>query len=261
MIGKIKTVASLKERDIEQMFHLFNTYYVNVSLDVFKKDISEKKHILLAYDQNRVIGFTTIREMTLRHKSGKSTKGLFSGDTVIEKSYWGRTPLRTLFVWYIWRYKLRHPFSSVYWFLITKGYKTYLILAHNFKVFYPRFDQPMPDKIKECIDLYGSELSPQGYNPGTGLIQGQQSKDRLAEGVAPIPGKLTQQNPHVAFFEKANPHWEQGDELVCVGELSLLQPFRFFTKVLRRRLFRWKPELAKSIESREWSSTQGPRLP
>ena len=249
--GKIKTFNELSEWDIKQMFQLFSVYYDNVSFENFRNDLSEKTHIIIGYKDSRVIGFSTLKEKFIALSSGKMVKGLFSGDTIVERAYWGKTPLRRMFVQYIWLYKLRNPFSKVYWFLISKGYKTYVVLAHNFKVFYPRYDKKTPALIKEIIDEYGKGLSPDHYEPSSGRILGSQKKDRLKKEVAPIFNNLSQLNPHISFFEKVNPNWVQGDELVCLGEIQLLQPFSFFTKILTRKLFRNKSKSVGSIEKVE----------
>ena len=246
MIGKIKRPEELGQSEKEQMFRLFSTYYNDVFFNVFCQDLAGKKHVLFVVQGNRIIGFTTIKEIFIELPSGKRAKGLFSGDTVIAKPYWGKTPLRKMFVKYIWLYKVKNPLRPVYWLLISKGYKTYLILAHNFKNFYPRYDRKTPVHYKDIIDSYAMQLYPSDYDSQAGVIYGTQGKDRLKAGVTPLNDTLLKTNKHIAHFQKLNPNWFEGDELVCVGEIRLFQVFSFFTKVFSRgKFFQTRQKLYK----------------
>ena len=47
------------------------------------------------------------------------------------------------------------PRAEFYWFLISKGYKTYRFLPLFFREFYPRHDAPTPAWAKEILDALG----------------------------------------------------------------------------------------------------------
>ncbi len=55
----------------------------------------------------------------------KPRHAFFSGDTIIEKEYWGNRALTCAMYRYIVSFKLRYPLVPVYWILISKGFKTY----------------------------------------------------------------------------------------------------------------------------------------
>ena len=57
---------------------------------------------------------------------------------MIAQAYWGQKALQRVFTRYVVGVKLRHPLQRVYWFLITKGYKTYLLLSRYFPEYWPR---------------------------------------------------------------------------------------------------------------------------
>lgn len=127
--------------DIQQMYGVFQRYYDNTDLDTFLKDISRKSGAILvrSKEDDRVVGFSTIvsMDMTVGERRGK---GIFSGDTIIERDYWGSRALQTCFARLMLWEKLRSPHKPVFWLLISKGYKTYLLLANNFKRYYPNPD-------------------------------------------------------------------------------------------------------------------------
>jgi hypothetical protein len=103
------------------MYEVLNKYYE-----------SEKDAVILMRDsvENRIQGFSTILDVRMKI-GGKTVVGAFSGDTIIERSYWGQGILGKAFLSYMLKQKLKNPFRTFYWFLISKGYKTYLLMANN----------------------------------------------------------------------------------------------------------------------------------
>ena len=59
---------------------------------------------------------------------GERLVGVFSGDTIIDQEYWGETELFRVWGEHVYELSERTPYASVYWFLITSGYKTYRFL-------------------------------------------------------------------------------------------------------------------------------------
>lgn len=225
--------SSLTPIETERMYAIFSKYYSNHNQETFLTDLFEKNHVILLRDASdkTIRGFSTLLKVTL-NSGGQKAIGIFSGDTVLEKEYWGTTALGVAFLRYLWMEKIKSPFKPVYWFLISKGYKTYLLMANNFKTFYPRYDQATPEKYKTLMDFFYGERFSTAYNPQTGVIEMESSACRLKEKVAEITPSLLN-NPKILFFADKNPGWGKGFELCCISKMTLSMPF---TYVLRKAL-------------------------
>ena len=242
---KLKTscraVNRLEQPVIDDMFRLFSQYYNNIDAAQFKADLLEKDHVFLFLDPDkRVQGFSTV--VTLEQEvQGKKVRALFSGDTVMHRDYWGQGALSTAFGKYFFLKKLKSPWQPLYWFLISKGYKTYLLMTNNFPTHYPRYDKPTPPFMQAMMDAFGKRLYPEHYNAEEGLIQFSQQqvkqKDCLKDDITPITEEMLT-NSRIAFFAEKNPHWDAGDELACVAELSFMVPFTHGIKNMRKQLRR-----------------------
>lgn len=234
------------------MFQLFERYYDNVSFEHFCRDLRQKtKVILLLTSQGEIGGFSTLTQYDLDFK-GKKHHVLYSGDTIIAKEFRGTAALTMEFLRNIMKAKIKRPFTPVWWFLISKGYKTYLLLANNFINYYPRFDRKTPALEGELIDHVGEKFFSPHYNKEKRLIQFPEGQhEKLKSLVAPITDKLIEQNPKIAFFAERNPQWEKGDELACIGEVSLWLGIRHPLKIMLKmvkKVFRnnLKPAASKS---------------
>ena len=111
------------------------------------------------------------------------------------------------------------PGQPLYWFLISKGYKTYRFLPLFFREFFPRHDRSTPAEAQAIIDGLAESKWPHGYDPAAGLIRATSSKDRLRPGIADVTGARLC-DPHVRYFLDRNPGYAQGDELCCLAPLS-----------------------------------------
>ena len=231
---EIVSVSRLTPEDKTRMLWLMQAYYDSVTERQFLEDLSKKDAVILLKDQRREIqGFSTLA--TVRVKlDGKSLRAIFSGDTVIDKQYWGQRALGKAFLRYLFIEKLKSPFEPLYWLLISKGYKTYLMMANNFSEHYPRFERPTPARARRMLDAFYSTLYPEHYDSKTGLIESQIDACRLKPGVAGIPTALLKSNPKVAFFEQRNPRWARGAELACIARMTLRMPFQYVLKVLMK---------------------------
>jgi hypothetical protein len=247
LTASIVSVADLRAEDKARMFALMQKYYDAVTEATFQADLARKDAVILLRDRGAIHGFSTL--VSLRAPLGRKTVyGVFSGDTVIEKQYWGRRALPKAFLRYLFREKLKRPFSPLYWLLISKGYKTYLMMANNFAEHFPRHEMNMPPDRKAIRDGFYLKLFPESYDPATGLIRFPAEACRLKSGVAEISNELTASNPRIAFFEKANPEWRDGVELACLARMTLAMPFRYAVKTFIKdqclfglaRLFRMK---------------------
>jgi len=233
------SVKNLTDQQKSEMWELFQCYYSNINHEQFIKDLSNKTYVflILQNDTDKVVGFSTVREFTL---SNINAKFIFSGDTIIDRNYWGNNSLGFEFSKYLFKQKMKSPFTKVYWNLISKGYKTYLLLANNFVNYYPNPYKPTPKSMKKMIDQCGKYLYAEAYNDNTGCIEfpakDSQKKDCLKSGVCEINKSLILSNKKVAFFQSANPEWRRGDELVCIGEFTFSLLVKRFLKTIRKKI-------------------------
>lgn len=223
-------VKKIKRQEIDRMYELFSEYYANHTLQTFEHDLFEKNHVILLRDKKNgsLQGFSTLLRVPLK-KAGKSVLGVYSGDTVINKEYWGSGALGIEFLKYLWKLKIKKPGTPVYWFLISKGYKTYLLMANNFCTHYPRFDLETPPEYKTLMNEFYSSRFKDNYSAETGLIHYKGKACALKEHVADVTPQLLE-DPKVAFFQKTNPHWSEGDELACIAKMTFTMPFKYALK-------------------------------
>ena len=223
-------VKRLKRPEIEKMYALFSEYYQNHTLESFEHDLYEKNHVIILRDKfdNSIQGFSTLLRVPLK-KAGKKVLGVYSGDTVTNKEYWGSPALGIEFLKYLWKLKMKRPGTAVYWFLISKGYKTYLLMANNFAYHYPRHDQATPPEYKKLMNEFYAQKFGEHYHPDTGIISYEGRSCALKDHVADITPELLQE-PRIAFFQEQNPGWHEGHELTCIAKMTVWMPFKYALK-------------------------------
>jgi len=191
LVARVAPVASLPRSDREAMWRLYQAYYDDVERAVFERDLAEKRDVILARDpaDGALRGFSTVtwREHVV---DGRRAIVLFSGDTVIDRAYWGDGALASAFGRYFTFLQLRHPFRPVYWFLVSKGYKTYLLLVRNFRERWPRRDAPYEDAASAAIDALARERFGDAWDAERGVVRAHEASGRLREGIAPLDARL-----------------------------------------------------------------------
>jgi hypothetical protein len=233
---KIHKISEITLPELAQMKAIYLKYYDLPQEENFNNDFYAKDHVIVLRDRSthEIKGFST--QKILSHKiAEKNHTAIFSGDTVIEKDYWGDKSLSVGFYAYLIKLSFRRPWRPVYWHLISKGYKTYLLLANNFITYYPHPDKETPEFYQSLMDNFAWQLYPKAYKKELGLLQFDEPHERLKEKTAPIDDLLIQKNPKIAYFVRRNPAWQRGDELVCIGQFNLLLPFLLFLKLLKIR--------------------------
>jgi hypothetical protein len=217
------------------MWRLFERYYDDVGREDFLRDLRAKTHVLLLFDRDTgaLAGFSTIHAYR-RTVAGRQVVVVFSGDTICDEKYWGQRALHGAFLRYVLRVKVSNPFTPVYWFLISKGYKTYLLLARNFPEYWPRHDQPTPAWHLQLLHVLAHDKYGEAWVPERGILHFARSQGRLRGGVAPI-GAAELRDDHIRFFHERNPDAANGDELCCLGRIDGLLALNYWRRRLLRR--------------------------
>lgn len=258
--GKLKaSVISIKGLNLPEksrMFNIYSKYYENADREKFEKDLFNKDKVIVLRSQSdsKIQGFSTLKHVNLILKSGKKVRGIFSGDTIIEKEFWGDKALNLAFSFYLLKEKYKRPFEPLYWFLISKGFKTYLLLANNFPEYYPNPEVKTPREMEDVMDEFSMQNYPDAYNSKTKTLCFGNNYDSLKKSVAPINDELLSRYHKIKFFLEKNPNWERGEELVCLGVFdwkvlatSLYKVFLRMKKSLFRLLGQLTPSATEKV--------------
>jgi len=219
LIGEVARRAELAPGQVDELYRLFEEHYDSASPERFRADLAEKEWVLLLREETRgrTVGFSTqvLMEITV---AGRPLRALFSGDTIIHREYWGTQELVRTWCRFAGSLKARCGETPLYWFLISKGYRTYLYLPFFFHDFYPRPERPLPPFEKQLLDALATTRYGGAYDPESGLIEPPGPHDRLKPDLDASPKHL--RNPHVAYFQERNPRYAEGVELACLAEIA-----------------------------------------
>ena len=219
VIYKTLEISQLDTLQLQNMFNLFEKYYNDVSFQMFKDDLTEKTHVsMLSSPMEEIIGFSTIFRKPMVSKDQSAYTALFSGDTVIREDYWGTKALQKAFFIFIVKSKILSGTKPLYWFLQSKGFKTYLMMRRNFKLSFPQSLEKTPIHIKSVLDSFYSEKYKECFKKDTGLIQFEDCKG-AAKAEVSSPSNKDLLNEDIQFFIQQNAGYHKGDELACITEI------------------------------------------
>jgi hypothetical protein len=213
--------VSLEERN--EMFALLQMYFCGTDRARFEADLGEKEVVILLRDagSGRIEGFSTLMRMTTSIDD-KEVVAFFSGDTIVDRDYWGETVLSRIWGQTVFaeadRIVAERPAASIYWFLICSGYKTWRFLPVFFRKFYPNVDEPTPPHVRRILETFAARKFGDQYLPPSGIVRFRAATP-LRRGIADVTGERLR-DPQVAFFARMNPGHAEGDELACLAELS-----------------------------------------
>ena len=203
----------------EALFGLFSTYYRDVDRNRFEADLRGKDYILLLEQGGVPVGFTTARIYPFDWR-GETVSVLFSGDTIVDRAFWGEQQLAQEWLKQVGRLARREqPGRRLVWFLIVKGHRTYRYLPVFAQAYVPAEGGQPPGDLLDLRNALAAAQFGASFDPHTGVIRFAAPQGRLEPAwVEPTAREL--RLPGVAYFLRANPGFRAGDELACLCELS-----------------------------------------
>ncbi len=223
--------AALSADQIDRMFVLYSASYCDAHRDLFDRDLSDKTHCIILCDTESVIqGFSTLK-LYATTWGGTPLRVIFSGDTIIDPAHWGSQQLAFAWIRLAGEISRSAPGVPLYWLLICKGHRTYRYLrafAHDYA---PRFDAATAPDVQALTDHLANQRFGAAYDGNTGVLSFPTPQGRLTPTLAEVPD-AHRRLPDVAYFLARNPRYANGDELVCLCELSTAN-----LRPMARRLF------------------------
>lgn len=218
LAATVRNRADLRAADIAEMYALFAGYYADTSEAAFRADLADKTHAIVLHAGERIAGFSTIT-LIESPAPGPRYRTIFSGDTIIDREHWGEQGLALAFCHFAGTLKAQQPEVPLYWFLISKGYRTYRYLHLFSRQYWPSYRDQAPPAIKQVLDAVAARKFGACYDAVTGVIRFPQSRGHLRPDFATVREHL-RERPEVRFFLERNPNFAAGEELACITLLD-----------------------------------------
>ncbi len=172
-----------------------------------------------APDDGRLVGLTALDVYPTTFE-GRKVAVIFTSHVMLDEAFRGHNLLQRLG----WRTFLatrkRFPFLPIYWFFDSFGYKSYLLLPRNFRDFWPRRDRTVPPWEQGLMNQLAVQMYRDAWQPERGIVRHSGHK-RLRPEAAPLQEEFAA-DPDLAFYVRANPGHAEGDMLVCLCPLTLV---------------------------------------
>ncbi|MEQ1565722.1 MAG: hypothetical protein ABMA64_08805 [Myxococcota bacterium] len=220
------TTWSLRERssltadEMGAMYRIHESLYANVDRATFLRDLTDKDQVLLVSDDaGEIRGYTTLALY-------RDTWGwvLFSGDTGVDRSAWGGHALQTGWLAAAMAAHDRH--GPLDWLLLAGGSRTYRYLPLFFRRFWPNPSALTPPDVQVRLDARATERFGAAYTHGIARLG--------VGGLRAEHDVIRPDDPVDRFYRARNPGFDQGDELVCLTEISPANLTEAGQRILRR---------------------------
>jgi hypothetical protein len=194
---------------------LLATHFEGVTEAQFESDLAEKNWVLRVRRGERLVGFSTLLAYSAP-VAGREVNVIYSGDTLMAPEAWNSPTLARGWIALVKQVQATLPAGPCYWLLLSSGFRTYRFLPVFWREFWPRWDQATPSAAAELMTELARVKFGERYEAGVVRLAVPQ---RLRGELAEVPAQR-REDAHVRFFLEQNPGHAEGDELVCLTELS-----------------------------------------
>ena len=209
--------ADLSCAQRNEMLALLRRHFIGVTRDQFERDLAEKNRVILVRHGARLVGFSTLLAYEAFFE-GEPVSVIYSGDTIVAPEAWGSTALPRAWIATVNDLRASYGRGPYYWLLLTSGFRTYRFLPVFWRTFWPCFDAAPGAPHRRLLARLARERFGEQFDEGTGLVRFHRPQ-KLLPSLAEVPaGRIA--DPHIAHFLSRNPRHAEGDELVCLTDLS-----------------------------------------
>jgi hypothetical protein len=221
MEGKLVSVKNLQPSERNQMYALLSKHFDGVKRDIFDRDLDGKNWVVLLTSSTDNVpelkGFSTFLVYEVEF-TGDVASIIYSGDTIMDPSAWSSSALSRTWIAAINMLRQEYPRGKLYWLLLCSGYRTYRFLPTFAQEFYPCHAIETPLGIQKFMQFLADNRFGDNYDAAAGVVRFPHP--HILRGNLKGIAEHRLQDEHIRFFDRVNPGHQQGDNLVCLTEIS-----------------------------------------
>lgn len=230
IVSTLELVSTTSRTTREACFRLLAKHFAGVTWEQFQNDFLEKKYVAILRREGVVVGFSTMVTVPVYDRNHILHQVAFSGDTAVEfdarNSIGFGTALSSFFKENISEY----GDGNVWYILISKGWRTYKAMEFMFHSFAPCPTREILTEEKEIVSAFAKMRYPSRFDEEGLVLRSYSGDQRLSEG---SPDLVVPDSMLGNFFVDKNPNFAQGDELICIANISHANFTRAFQRCFR----------------------------
>jgi hypothetical protein len=212
-----RATADLGPDQRQSMLDLLRSSFTGVDPAAFLEDLLEKQGAILLKDaQGNLLGFST---WTFYDASaeGLDLRVAYFGDTIVRREAWSSPALPRAVIRLLMAEARRTSPRPLVTLLLCAGHRTYHFLPFLCLDYFPR--PQGTERLRRLRNALGRGRFGAQFDPASGVAVLERGAYALAEGVEESE-RRSSKDPIAAYFQRANPGWSKGHELVCVAEMA-----------------------------------------
>jgi hypothetical protein len=214
---EVVPVARLAALEREALLSLMRETYQGVDPAAFFRDLDEKQEaILLRQGDGRICGFSAVKSWERDAEDGRQ-RVVFFGDTVVQTRAWGSPAFPKAVISVLMGQALRDRSVPTYCLYLCAGARTYHFMLFLCRDCYPRVQSSTPPDIQALLDAIATERYGPDFDAARGVVRFREGAYALRNAKAT---GAAARRPWEAFFERRNPGWPAGEELVCLTRIT-----------------------------------------
>ena len=233
---EVQAVAQIAPRTWDEIWGLTQAYY---DTDRSFIEARLKAHQRLGLFRSRrggeMVGMASV-DVYPEAFHGRELAVIFTSHVLLREEYRGHNLIQKLGLRVFLQARLRYPLRPIYWFFDTFSYKSYLLLSRNMRDYWPRHDQPTPERERALMAHLAERMYGEDWRPAQGIVA-RSGRKQLRPETAPLLADAPNA-PDLEFFARTNPGHAEGDMLVCLCPLSAANWLGIAQRALRREFRR-----------------------
>ena len=213
--------VTLTEAEREAVWS-FVSRFVERDRTAFEDKLARTREVFLGYRRGReMVAFGAV-DLIERAIDGRTYGLLVTHWAALHPDVRGRNVIQRVGARYFLRYRMTHPLRPVHWLFTASTFQSYLLLARNFRTFWPRPGAAWPARERRLVAAVMAEGGDHGWDPETGVLE-RHGASRYREGVVDDDPELLDHptlGPMIRFYRRQNPGQDQGDSLACLCPLT-----------------------------------------
>jgi len=217
-----------------EMWSVYKCFY-HYSEQYFMERIPQNTHFSLYLHNGKIVGFTGLR-IDKTKANGRRQWMMYLGQTVVTRQYRGQSLLPTTVLLLAMKYWKELLTSDAWCWYDALSYKAYLACAKCVPDCYPSHRTETPLHVQQVRDFVGKARYGDAYCAQTGTVA--KEVNYLNDASVNVFDEDLQ-DPDVAFFAQANPHYAAGHGLLVLAPFNRRNVFnlavRYFGRLVNGR--------------------------